>query len=65
MLYFINVSTEEGHLFATEKNNKTYTEKAYRVFQEKFPQEEGYEILVFDEIGRFIDMEYLNNIDNN
>ena len=65
MLYFINVSTEEGHLFETTKNNKTYIERVYKVFQGKFPKNEGYEILVFDEIGRFIDMDYLNNTDNN
>lgn len=66
MLYFINVSAQDGHLFETTKNNKTYIERAYKVFQEKFPQNEGYEILVFDETGRSVDMEYLNNnIDNN
>ena len=63
MFYQINVSTNEGHFFETNKNsipNEATMEKVYKVFKEKFPAKEGYEILVYDEVGKFIDMEYLN-----
>ena len=63
MFYQINVSTDNGHFFATDKYsipNKETMENMYKVFKKKFPQNEGYEILVYDMVGRFIDTNYLN-----
>ena len=63
MCYIINVSTNEGHFFETHKNsipNKETMEKVYKVFKEKFPVNEGYEVLVYNEVGKFLDMNYLN-----
>ena len=64
MFYIINVAFNERHFFETHKNsipNKETLEKVYKVFQKKFPLKEGYDILVYDEVGKFIDMEYLND----
>lgn len=63
LFYQINVSLNGQHFFETDINsipNKTTMEKVYKVFKEKFPIEEGYDILVWDKVGKFIDMEYLN-----
>ena len=63
MFYIINVSTNEGHFFEKNKNsisNKATMEKMYKAFKEKFPVNEGYEILVYNEVGQFIDTNYLN-----
>ena len=64
MFYQINVSLNGTHFFETDKysipNNETM-EKMYKVFKEKFPKEEGYDILVWDMVGRFIDTNYLND----
>ena len=63
MFYQINVSLNGQHFFETDKYsipNKAIMEKLYKVFKEKFPVEENYDILVWDMNGRFIDMEYLN-----
>ena len=65
MYYEINVSLNGQHLFATAKRsitNKIALEVIYRIFKEKFPQEEGYNITVsYNETrGTFVDMEYLN-----
>ena len=62
MYYEINVSLNGQHLFATDKRsitNKIALEVVYRIFKQKFPQEEGYDILVsqYDTVGKFIDME--------
>ena len=61
MYYEINVSLNGRHFFATDKRSIT-TERAlkevYEVFKEKFPQEDGYDILVSctKTTGRYIDM---------
>ena len=62
MYYEINVSLNGQHLFATDKRsitNKIALEVVYRIFKQKFPHEEGYDILVsqYDTVGKFIDME--------
>ena len=66
MYYEINVSLNGQHLFATDKRsitNKFALDVVYRIFKEKFPQEEGYDILVtqWDKVGKFVDMENFNN----
>lgn len=65
MFYEINVSLNGQHLFATNKRSvttKTDLERVYKVFKEKFPMKEGYNILVshYDTIGTSVNMEYLN-----
>jgi hypothetical protein len=37
-------------------------EKVYKVLKEKFPLEEGYDILVtyYETVGKFVDTNYLN-----
>ena len=62
MYYEINVSLNGQHLFATDKRsitNKIALKVIYKIFKEKFPQEEGYNITVscLETTGRFIDME--------
>lgn len=64
MYYEINVSLNGKHFFATDKRsitNKWTLEKVYKVLKEKFPQEEGYDIIVsqYETKGKFIDMSYL------
>ena len=66
MYYEINVALNGQHLFATDKRsitNKIALKVVYRIFKEKFPQEEGYDILVtqWDKVGKFVDMENFNN----
>lgn len=66
MFYEINVSLNGQHLFATDKRSvvtKADLERVYKVFKEKFPMKEGYDILVskYDTVGTFVDMEYLND----
>ena len=62
MYYEINVSLNGRHFFATDKRSIT-TERAlkevYPVIKKKFPQEEGYDILVSrtEPTGKYIDME--------
>lgn len=62
MYYEINVSLNGRHFFATDKRSIT-TERAlkevYPIIKEKFPPEEGYDILVsqMETKGRYIDME--------
>lgn len=66
MFYIINVSLNERHFFETDKYSipdKATMEKVYKVFKEKFPREEGYDILVWDMVGKFIDMGYLDKED--
>ena len=62
MYYEINVSLNGQHLFATNKRsitNKIALNVIYKIFKEKFPQEEGYDILVscVETKGRYLDME--------
>ena len=63
-MYEINVSLNGQHFFATDKRsitNKKALERVYKVFYEKFPHEEGYELLVsqYETVGKFVDMEYM------
>lgn len=62
MYYEINVSLNDKHFFATDKRsitNKRALKEVYNVFKEKFPKEEGYDIIVSltETTGRYIDME--------
>ena len=62
MYYEINVSLNDRHFFATDKRsitNKQALKEVYNVFKEKFPKEEGYDIIVSltETTGRYIDME--------
>lgn len=62
MYYEINVSLNGKHFFATAERsimNKYDLEKVYKVFKEKFPKEEGYEIMIryWEKIGKSIVME--------
>lgn len=64
MYYEINVSLNGKHFFATDKRsitNKSALEKVYKVLYEKFPLEEGYDIIVsqYETTGKFVDMNYL------
>lgn len=65
MYYEINVALNGRHFFATDKRsltNKDAMERVYKVLKEKFPPEEGYDILVSrnETYGTYVDMEYLN-----
>lgn len=62
MYYEINVSKNGRHFFATDKRSittKRALKEVYEVFKEKFPPEEGYDMLVscMETKGRYIDME--------
>lgn len=64
MYYEINVALNGQHFFATDKRsitNKHTLEKVYKVLKEKFPLEEGYDILVsyYETVGKFVDMNYM------
>ena len=64
MYYEVNVSLNGKHLFATDKRSittKHELEDIYKIFKEKFPQKDGYNIMVnrVDVVGTFIDMEYM------
>jgi hypothetical protein len=70
MYYEINVSLNGQHLFATDKRsitNKATMEKVYKILKEKFPLEEGYDIIVsrYETVGTFVDTNYLNDNNNN
>lgn len=62
MYYEINIALNGQHFFATDKRSIT-TERAlkevYPILKEKFPSEEGYDILVsyVETRGKYIDME--------
>ena len=65
MYYEINVSLNGRHLFATAERSVTdhyKLQEVYKLFAEKFPTEEGYQVTVtkWEKVGKFIDME---NID--
>lgn len=62
MYYEINVSKNGRHFFATDKRsitNKQALKEVYETFKDKFPTEEGYDMLVscMETKGRYIDME--------
>ena len=62
MYYEINVSLNGKHFFATDERsirNSWDLTKVYKVFKEKFPEEEGYKLTVteYKTIGKCIDME--------
>lgn len=64
--YEINVSLNGQHLFATDKRsitNKVALKVVYKILQEKFPLEEGYDMLVskYETNGKFVDMEEFLN----
>ena len=66
MYYEINVSLDGKHFFATDKRSirhKEQMEKVYKILKQKFPLEEGYEILVSEvkTFGSFVDTNYLDN----
>ena len=62
MYYEINVAKDGKHFFATDKRsitNERALKEVYKVLKEKFPPEEGYDILVsyMQTTGKYIDME--------
>lgn len=62
MYYEINVALNGRHFFATAERSITDKQKlkdVYKVFKEKFPKEEGYEISVtyWKQYGEHINME--------
>lgn len=62
MYYEINVSLNGQHFFATDKRsitNEIALKVIYKILKEKFPTEEGYNILVshIEITGKYIDME--------
>lgn len=62
MYYEINVAKNGRHFFATDKRsitNKQALKEVYKVFKEKFPTEEGYDMIVscVETVGKHIDME--------
>ena len=64
MYYEINVALNGQHFFATDKRsitNQWALEKVYKVLKEKFPLEEGYDIIVsqYETVGKFVDMNYI------
>lgn len=64
MYYEINVALNGQHFFATDKRSITHKgalEKVYKVLKEKFPLEEGYDIIVseYNTVGKFVDMNYI------
>ena len=61
MYYEINVSKNGKHFFATAERsitNERTLKEVYAVIKEKFPIEEGYDILVskMETTGKYIDM---------
>ena len=66
MYYEINVSLDGKHFFATDKRSITHEaqmEKVYKILKQKFPLEEGYDILVskMETRGTFVDTNYMDN----
>lgn len=64
MYYEINVALNGQHLFATDKRsitNKIALEVVYKILKQKFPLEEGYDIIVscYETVGKFVDMNYM------
>ena len=63
-MYEINVSLNGNHFFATHERSIVSEQKlkeVYKVFNEKFPKEDGYELTVtyWTKSGKEIDMENL------
>ena len=64
MYYEINIAKDGKHFFATAERSITTEKelkKALIVFQNKFPKEEGYEIIITSEYPK---TSYLLNIDD-
>ena len=64
MYYEINIAKDGKHFFATAERSITTEEelkKALIIFQNKFPKEEGYEIIITLEYPK---TSYLLNIDD-
>lgn len=62
MYYEINVSLNGKHLFATNERSitsKMNLEKIYKIFKEKFPKEEGYDVSItqWETFGTSINIE--------
>lgn len=62
--YEINVSLNGQHFFATDKRsitNKIALKIVYKILKEKFPLEEGYDIIVsqYETVGKFVDTEQI------
>lgn len=62
MYYEINVALNGQHLFATAERsitNKFALDVVYKIFKQKFPEEEGYQIQVsyWSKVGKVINME--------
>jgi len=60
MYYEINVSKDGRHLFATAQRSitsKSDLKKIYPVIKVKFPEEEGYKLMVSEhpEVSKYID----------
>lgn len=65
-MYEISVSLNGQHFFATQERsivNERKLKEVYKVFKEKFPEAEGYELNVtyWTKSGKEINMEKLNN----
>lgn len=65
-MYEISVSLNGQHFFATHERSivsERKLKKVYKVFKEKFPEAEGYELSVtyWTKSGKEINMEELNN----
>ncbi len=66
MYYEINVSLNGSHFFATAERsikNIRELEIIYNIFKEKFPEEEGYNIMItkWDTIGHSVNKDSINN----
>jgi hypothetical protein len=65
MYYEINVSLNTQHFFATSErsiSNMKDLKKIYNILKEKFPEEEGYKIIVtkWDKIGHSVDLDSID-----
>ena len=65
MYYEINVALNGQHFFATDKRSitdKWKLEKIYKILKTKFPEEEGYNIIVtkYETVGKYVDMSIEN-----
>lgn len=64
MYYEINVSNENGHLFATAErsiNSMRELKRMVELFTEKFPESEGYKLMVseWNKTGKGLDVNKL------
>lgn len=65
MYYEINVSLNGRHFFATTKRsieNSLALVTVYSVFENKFPKNEGYQLMVtrYDTVGTFVKVDTAN-----